>query len=1701
MGINNQTRAADDGAQSVRADQFRANHRALPLRLANFAQPAGPLALLLALLAFAAPALHAQSTYQITSATYGSSGLAVVPAGVNGATLTLTGTLPTVAQQAASPLLGCFYTGYGSTTGFALSPPSSQTTEPLNVPASTIQSIPQSQFTAANGYSVVALVYFIASGSVCDGTFNASLTNQFAVQVAAPYLGSYTGPTSVPQTNPSTSLQAAPLSLNIPAGGFLPSSTQGGATTVTFGSFGSVSLSIPATATSSINVPVPAAFSSSPVGTAASLTICNTFTGAANPVCTTPTPPITLTVTALAASAGTITATPSPVLTSGTTVLTAQFKKAAGAGTAVNLGAPSGAVTFTADGATVAPAPLVLDTTAAFASQTTTLTAPAAPAPVMSPAAGAYTGATTITITDAVTGAAIYYTQDGTTPTASSTLYTGPFQITASETVNAIAVVPGYLNSPAASNTYTITILPATQLAFTVQPPSSVVLNTPISPAVQVALKDVNGTTVVNSTAAVNLSLYSDPGDTSLGGTTTVNAVNGIATFSNITVGALGNGYSLQAHSGNLVPATSQPFNVTPPSITMTVQSELVGINSTLNGSFTLGAPAPAGGLVVTLTSGTPANVTISPASVTVPAGQTSGAFTYTGVAAGNSTLSAAAPSYTTGTVMTTATSAQVSLGMIPNVAPAQMQSIALSLVTAAPAGGTTVTFTIANPNIASVTASSFVPAGSFTPAENPQVTGILIGTTTVTANAPGYAPATRPVVVTVTAAFNPGNTDINLATATNTSLTISAPAPPGGIAFTLSSDDPTIATVPSTVTVPAGATSIPIAITGVANGSTTIRADSPGIAEATGTVNVASNIGTSNFTTGYSLEEDTSLYLPVAPSAPTTVTVTVADPTVAVVSTSDSIAGQATLTFPNTTSNYIGTIAVQGLKVGTTTIAISAPGYTAGTIALTVNPSGFVIDSQQLAFQTTTYSSPSTLTVYPALLNSDLSYNVTSTLIPQSPTISIAVTSSSPAIGTVTSPLTFQPTSTQQTFTFTPAAVGTTNLTLGAPPTGFSVSTSYQQSVATVVTPTITVGDNTTGVFLQNSSGIYLPEPPPSAVTVTVTSGTPGVVTLSQSETTAGTATQTFNVAAGSTYVGNVYLQGQTAGTSTLTVSAPGYNSGTSTITVLQSGFAYYYYYYGTTFATTTFSQPTSLSVFTATLNSDLSVQTEGLPLNPGVGPVNVPIVNSSTSTGTVSPASLVFNAGDTAHAFTFTPAAAGMANLTIGTPPAGFSTPTNYQQETATVTAPAFGPVNVTTGVNLQQSAYIGPPVSSPSPETITVTSSNPAVATLSTSQTTAGTATVTFTTTSGSGMNILVQGQSAGTSTITVSAPGYTASTGTITVLPSGFVMYYGAPPFTTTTFSSQSSISVYTATLSNGSLNLQGIGLPLNPGVTATVAITDSMPSVGSISPATLVFSNNDTNHSYTFQPISAGTTTLSLSTPVGFSTPANYQSGVVTVTAPVITIGNVTTGVNLQASGSIYLPQTPPSNNGNGVTVTVTSSSPSLATLSTSPNVPGTASVVFTNVTSTNVGIIYIQGQGLGTAQLTETAPGYTDGSSTITVDPSGFAYYGNPDDTLNGPGGNPSNEGVYACVLNPGTLTIAGFDYGINPGLGSITVPITSANPSVASVPASVVFGTGVGYMTVAVQPVAAGTTTINLGTPAGFSTPSQYTSATVTVP
>ncbi|MFB3915355.1 MAG: chitobiase/beta-hexosaminidase C-terminal domain-containing protein [Terriglobales bacterium] len=79
-----------------------------------------------------------------------------------------------------------------------------------------------------------------------------------------------------------------------------------------------------------------------------------------------------------------------------------------------------------------------------------------AAAPTFSPPTGTYRGSASVTLSTISTGATIYYTTDGSTPTTAAAVYTGPITISATAMVKAIAAGGGYAPSSVASATYTI---------------------------------------------------------------------------------------------------------------------------------------------------------------------------------------------------------------------------------------------------------------------------------------------------------------------------------------------------------------------------------------------------------------------------------------------------------------------------------------------------------------------------------------------------------------------------------------------------------------------------------------------------------------------------------------------------------------------------------------------------------------------------------------------------------------------------------------------------------------------------------------------------------------------------------------------------------------------------------------------------------------------------------------------------------------------------------------------------------------------------------------------------------------------------------------------------------------------------------------------------------------------------------------------
>jgi hypothetical protein len=91
-------------------------------------------------------------------------------------------------------------------------------------------------------------------------------------------------------------------------------------------------------------------------------------------------------------------------------------------------------------------------------SLTETISSPTPPpaTPVISPDGATFAEVQPVTIADSTPGAVIYFTTNGTAPSASSTKYTGPITVGVNETINAIAVWAGHPNSEIATAAYII---------------------------------------------------------------------------------------------------------------------------------------------------------------------------------------------------------------------------------------------------------------------------------------------------------------------------------------------------------------------------------------------------------------------------------------------------------------------------------------------------------------------------------------------------------------------------------------------------------------------------------------------------------------------------------------------------------------------------------------------------------------------------------------------------------------------------------------------------------------------------------------------------------------------------------------------------------------------------------------------------------------------------------------------------------------------------------------------------------------------------------------------------------------------------------------------------------------------------------------------------------------------------------------------
>jgi uncharacterized delta-60 repeat protein len=172
-------------------------------------------------------------------------------------------------------------------------------------------------------------------------------------------------------------------------------------------------------------------------------------------------------------------------------------------------------------------------------------------------------------------------------------------------------------DTAATSLIFTISPPLANKLVFAVQPVSGTTTNG--LGTIQVDVESNSGTLLLSDDSDVTLSIASGTAGATLGGSTTVTAVNGVATFTNLFITTAATDYTLTASDGTDVPATSTVFSITAPPVadTLVFVSDPVNTNITTTlGSITVDVTTGTGAVVTTDTGNVTLAITGNPAGV-----------------------------------------------------------------------------------------------------------------------------------------------------------------------------------------------------------------------------------------------------------------------------------------------------------------------------------------------------------------------------------------------------------------------------------------------------------------------------------------------------------------------------------------------------------------------------------------------------------------------------------------------------------------------------------------------------------------------------------------------------------------------------------------------------------------------------------------------------------------------------------------------------------------------------------------------------------------------------------------------------------------------------------------------------------------------------------------------------------------------------
>jgi hypothetical protein len=314
----------------------------------------------------------------------------------------------------------------------------------------------------------------------------------------------------------------------------------------------------------------------------------------------------------------------------------------------------------------------------------------------------------------------------------------------------------------------------AAALAIATQPVTSVA-GTALALTVDVV--DAAGNIVTTFTGPIAIALGGNAGIATLGGTLTANAVNGVATFSNILLTKAASSYSLIATASGLTSATSHAFNINPAAPATTavtggnnqsgLLSALLGTPLTVLVRDTYGNATP--GIAVAWTIASGGGALASASTVTDANGVATNGWTL-GSLLGLQTVTAVAAGLSNAPVSFTATALK---GAATSTVSQLVMSVLQSSVTA---GATLATIVVSAEDATGNIVSSFASAVQIALASSPS--GAALGGTTTASAVNGIAKFPNIVLTKAASGYTLVASGDGLTSQASSTFTVIAAAP-----------------------------------------------------------------------------------------------------------------------------------------------------------------------------------------------------------------------------------------------------------------------------------------------------------------------------------------------------------------------------------------------------------------------------------------------------------------------------------------------------------------------------------------------------------------------------------------------------------------------------------------------------------------------------------------------------------------------------------------------------------------------------------------------------------------------------------------------------------------------------------------------------------------------------------------------------------